>query len=382
MSNFSFLSAESSEGFLGDFELSRRDLALFGSATALLAGRAVAAAPKAPSTGSVAASAIDPAAYVNPEFKAFLPLIKATATGPVPTLETLKTSRAGGNPMIKPPMDKPAWAERTIPGPAGAPDVNVCVINAGQKGAPRPAILHTHGGGFVFMAAKDYVRAMQEVAAALDCVIVSVDYRKAPETRFPGSLEDNYAALKWLYAHAAELGADPKNIALLGDSAGGGHAAMLAIAARDRGEVPLVFQALVYPMLDDRTGSTKSVAPQNGAFVWRAADNRFGWSCLLGQPAGSAKVPYGSVPARVDDLRKLPPTFIGVGSIDLFMQEDVAYAQRLTEAAVPVELQVYPGCFHAFDYLPAAISARFKADVLRALAGGFGRVSPPPPANA
>src|SRR5258705_2037403 len=176
--------------------------------------------------------------------------------------------------MARPPLASPPYVERTIPGRAGAPDVRVYVVNSTAGGAPRAAILYTHGGGFVLGDAKASLNAIQEVALALDCVIVTVEYRLAPETPFPGSLEDNYAGLKWLHANAGELGVDRSRIALAGESAGGGHAAMLAIAARDRGEVPITFQSLVYPMLDDRTGSTRKTPPHIGAFVWTPEYNR------------------------------------------------------------------------------------------------------------
>ncbi len=178
-----------------------------------------------------------------------------------------------------------------------------------------------------------------------------------------------------LHDHAGELGADPARIALMGESAGGGHAAMLAIAARDRGEVPIVYQAPIYPMLDDRTGSTQMPPPQAGAFIWRPVDNRFAWTCFLGMPAGAAAVPYGAVPARVEDFRDLPPAFIAVGSIDLFVDEDVEYARRLTDAVVPVELHVYPGCFHAFDMLPTDTAARYRAALLKGLTSAFQRTA-------
>jgi acetyl esterase/lipase len=214
---------------------------------------------------------------------------------------------------------------------------------------------------------------LQQASAAHGCVVVSVDYRLAPETRFPGSLEDNYAALRWLYANATELGVDRTRIALLGESAGGGHVAALAIAARDRGEVPVAMQVMLYPMLDDRTGSSRAVPAHLGVYVWDAAANRFGWSSLLGVPAGSHAVPRGAVPARVDNLRGLPPAFIGVGSIDLFVEEDIAYARRLIEAGVPTELYVAPGGYHGFDIIvpDARISKRFKAAWNDALSRGL-----------
>jgi len=349
--------------------LSRRDIGIIGGLGLLAASRPALAAGAAPATP------IDPARFVNPEFKPWFPILKATATQPAPTRETLATGRGGKNPMLPPPAATPAWEERKIPGPKGAPDVTAYVINAGRKGAPRPAILHTHGGGFVFGTAKDFISILQELASELDCVVVTVDYRLAPETPFPGSLEDNYAGLKWLHAHAEELGADPKRIAVMGESAGGGHAAMLAIAARDRGEVPVIYQSLIYPMLDDRTGSTRTPAPQVGAYIWRPVDNRFGWTSLLGKPAGSAEVPYGAVPARVENLKGLPPTFIGVGSIDLFVDESMEYARRLTAASVPVELHVYPGCFHAFDILPTPTAKAFRAAARKGLKDAFAQAA-------
>ena len=307
--------------------------------------------------------------WIDPELRPVVPgvLEVMQQIGP-PTLEGLAAARSFQ--PLPPPLQAPAWEERFIPGPDGT-TLRVYVVNAAADGASaRPAILHTHGGGFICGSALGTLGFMQEIAGALDCIVVSVDYRLAPETRFPGSLEDNHAALRWLHDHAAALGVDPDRIAVLGESAGGGHAARLALAARDRGEVPIAFQALIYPMLDDRTGSTRAVPPHIGTLLWTAEANRFGWGCLLGVPAGSAEVPAGAVPARVEDLRGLPPTFIAVGAIDLFVHEDVAYAQRLADAGVPVELHVLPGAFHAFDAIApqAAVSRRFKSALFDSLA--------------
>lgn len=288
-------------------------------------------------------------------------------------LQTLADARRRMGAYAGVPLGIPAAREELLPGRGDQPPVRVFAINAGQRtrdgqDQPRPAIVHMHGGGFVLGTARISVRAMQELAAALDCVIVTVDYRLAPETRFPGSLEDNYTALKWVYDQAAILGVDRTRIAVMGESAGGGHAAMLAIAARDRGEVPLCFQMLVYPMLDDRTGSTVAKPPYMGAIGWDAPSNRFGWTSLLGVPAGSARVPAGSVPARVADLKGLPPAFIGVGSIDLFVDEDVDYARRLLDAGVPTELVVVPGGFHGFDFVRGTpVVERYRAHFMAAL---------------
>ena len=324
---------------------------------------------------SVAApqAAPDPISQVNPQFRAQLQRIEHDM-GPMPTMSTasLPQMREMNNSFGGQPLASPEVVARMIPGIAGAPDVRIYLVGA-TPGAHKPAVLHIHGGGYVAGSAAASKRDIQQLALGQDCVVVSVEYRLAPETVFPGSLNDNYAALKWLHQNAASLGVDPKRIAVKGESAGGGHAAALAIAARDRGEVPLCFQVLIYPMLDDRTGSSQQLPPQFGHYVWNAASNRFGWSSLLGVPAGSAKVPLNSVPARTAILAGLPPAFIGVGSIDLFAPEDVAYATRLMLAGVPVELQVVPGAFHGFDQIAAdaPLSRTFAAAWNAALKDAF-----------
>jgi acetyl esterase/lipase len=266
------------------------------------------------------------------------------------------------------PDPTPAWTERWIARKDGS-RLRVYVINPPPPGgAPRSAILHIHGGGFVVGAAKRWLPYLQKFAAALNCLVVTVDYRLAPETPFPGALEDNYTALRWLHANAESLGVDPRRLVVMGESAGGGHAAMLAIAARDRGEVPIAFQMLIFPMLDDRTGSTRAAHGIQGQLWWSAAQNQFGWAALLGRPPGGPDVPIGAVPARNPDLTRLPPTFIGVGSIDLFVDEDVDYAKRLIDAGVPTELVVVPGAFHGFINLRGApVVEDFRARQLAAL---------------
>ncbi|GAC1576475.1 MAG: hypothetical protein NVS3B27_21480 [Novosphingobium sp.] len=341
------------------FALSRRELAFSGLA-AFAGGRALAAP-----------AAFDVTPFVHPDLRGLATAMRAQGND-VLDAQTLAQNRKQMMAYMGAPLPAPAWRQEMLPGRKGQPPVRVYAINAGQKERPRPAIVHMHGGGYVLGEAKISLRSMQEMAAALDCVVVTVDYRLAPETRFPGALEDNYTALKWVYDQAAILGVDRARIAVMGESAGGGHAAMLAIAARDRGEVPLCYQALTYPMLDDRTGSTFRKPPYMGALVWNEAKNRYGWSALLGQPAGSAKVPAGSVPARLANLKGLPPTFIGVGSIDLFVDEDVDYARRLVDAGVACELVVIPGGFHGFDFAAAApVVKRYREHYMAALRQGL-----------
>ena len=204
---------------------------------------------------------------VNPEFRPALEqfLKSAGDSGPLndATLKQMR-SRIFPSPPLEP---TPAVTEQMIPGPAGAPQVKVYVCGD-APGASKPAVLHIHGGGYVIGSALSSRHDIQDLAIAHNCVAVTVEYRLAPETRFPGSLEDNYAALRWMHTNAKELGIDVTRIAVKGESAGGGHAAALAIAARDRGEFPLCLQVLIYPMLDDRTGSSRQLPAQFGKYVW------------------------------------------------------------------------------------------------------------------
>jgi acetyl esterase/lipase len=299
------------------------------------------------------ASPPDPLQLVNPQFRAILQSFPDSPPTEW-TTAILPQFRAGSAGLDRPLLPTPAVVKRTIPSPKGAPEVALYITGA-TAGASRPAVLHIHGGGFIAGSAAYSRRDIQELAANHDCVAITVDYRLAPETPFPGSLEDIYTALLWIYNHAAELGIDRTRIAIKGESAGAGHAAALTIAARDRGEVPLCLQVLLYPALDDRTGSTTPPPPYIGHYIWTAAANRFAWTSLLGKPAGSAQPPPGSVPARVENLAGLPPAWIGVGSVDLFANEDVEYARRLLQAGVSTELHLVPGGYHGFDlFVPQA----------------------------
>lgn len=233
----------------------------------------------------------------------------------------------------------------------------------------RPAVLALHGGGFVMGAPEMDDGENRSLAHALGSVIVSPDYRLAPESPFPAPLEDCYTALLWLAASADRLGIDPDRIAILGKSAGGGLAAGLALLARDRGEVRLVHQQLVYPMLDDRV---PRAAAHVGQAVFRREDHCHCWAAYLGPGAGQAGVSAYAAPARADRLEGLPPTFISVGELDLFHDESADFARRLRAAAVAVELHTYPGAYHGFDMVPdARVSRRHAHARLDALRRAF-----------
>src|SRR5271154_1323767 len=318
----------------------------------------------------VTAAAADPYAMVDPELLATIKQFPSPP--PAFTSETLVDARK--LPAFPPlPSPAPQPVERHIPGASGAPELRLVIVDPAPGTKGRPAFLHIHGGGYVMGFAGQFNPFLQAVAQHCGCLVVSVDYRLAPETHFPGSLEDNYTALRWLYKNSDELGVDRKRIAIGGESAGGSHSALLAIAARDRREIPILFQLLIYPALDDRTGSTRRPPPYIGQFVWNAGSNRFGWTSFLGVPAGSPTVPAGAVPARVENLAGLPPAFIGVGALDLFVDEDVEYARHLIDPGVPTELLVVPGAFHGFDvFVPdAAVSKRFTESWMVALRRAF-----------
>ena len=202
--------------------------------------------------------------------------------------------------------------------------------------------------------------------------VIAARYRLAPEHPAPAAVHDAYSALAWLAAEAGSLGVDPRRIAIGGASAGGGLAAALALYAHDLGEVRPAFQLLVYPMLDDRT-VTRADHHVPGVRAWTPKSNRFGWSSYLGTEPGSPGVSAYAAPARRDDLTGLPPAWIGVGSNDLFHDEDLAYARRLRDAGVPCELLVVDGAFHGFDaiFAKAQVSRSFWVAQATALRGAL-----------
>lgn len=237
--------------------------------------------------------------------------------------------------------------DRYVPGPPGDPDVRVRIYQPTQRPALLPALFWIHGGGYVLGSIEDDDAYALNLAKEINCVVVSVEYRLAPEYPFPAPMEDCYAGLKWLAQNATELGVDPQRIAIGGASAGGGMTAGLALLARDRGEVKVCFQLPIYPMIDDRnlTPSSRAITEPK---VWNRQANLLAWKAYTGLEPGDERISPYAAATRASDLSGLPPAYIPTGELDLFLDENIDYAQRLLQAGVPTELHIYPGAYHGF----------------------------------
>jgi len=309
---------------------------------------ATEAGPPPPFDAELAPALEARAATPGPEFTlANIPLIReARSLLPQPTDDDLR--RGGTFEVI---------SER-VPGPDGAPDVPLLICRPAGVAAPAACLYYIHGGGMIVGDNRTGLPGMLDHAGQLAMTVVSVDYRLAPETPYPGPVEDCYAGLSWTVAHAAELGLDPARVIVGGGSAGGGLAAAVALLARDRGGPALLGQLLICPMLDDRN-NTPSSWQMAGRGVWTRAANEVGWTALLGDARGGPDVSPYAAPARAGDLSGLPPAFIDVGSAETFRDEDVAYATRIWQAGGLAELHVWPGGFHGFaTMVPEAAVSR------------------------
>lgn len=239
--------------------------------------------------------------------------------------------------------------EMTVPGYDGA-ELAVSIFATLQHTGQGPGFFHTHGGGMIIGDRFLGIDVMLDWVERYDGVCVSVEYRLAPEFPDPYPVEDCYAALVWTAEHAEELGIDPARLLIAGGSAGGGLAAGTALLARDRQGPELVGQVLMYPMLDDRN-DTVSSHQIVGEGVWDRISNETGWHALLGDRVGTEDVSIYAAPARAKDLSGLPPTFIDVGTAEVFRDEAVAYASTLWASGAVAELHVWPGGFHGFDVM-------------------------------
>ena len=302
------------------------------------------------------------------------PLLEALGEAEQPAIGDVENRRVNGHRMFDyvastwEPVAGVQVGKHTLTTADGATlDLDWYHTPAGQPGS---AVLYLHGGGMIFgleHLGHLYDLAVRDYVATSGVPMLVVDYRIAPENPHPTPVEDCYAALRWLADNAASLGVDPARIGVMGDSAGGGLAAGVSLLARDRGGPPIAQQLLIYPMLDDRTHTPD---PQMQPFLtWTYDDNVTGWAALLGDSAGTDAVSPYAAPARATDLTGLPDTYIDIGDLDIFRDEDISYARRLSDAGVPTELHLHPGCPHAFEALARAadVSQRAISDRVRRL---------------
>ncbi len=317
---------------------------------------------------------------IDPELVPILPLL------PVGVADDIEASRQGIIDMIAPlnaGVDTTGVAieDREIPGPPGAPRVPVRIYAPTEPSAAadglRPALLDIHGGGFVVGSIEMEHGAAVQVVRHVGAVVVVVEYRLAPEHPFPAGVEDCYAALTWMHDHAAELGIDPARVAVGGQSAGGGLTAATVLLARDRGGPVVCFQFLGIPELDHRL-DTVSMRTFVDTPLWNRPNAELSWARYLGltpgtPPSGHGQVsPYAS-PAIATDLAGLPPAYVTTMEFDPLRDEGIAYALRLLEAGVSVELHSFPGTFHGSGLVStAAVSRRGNEELLVALRRGLG----------
>jgi acetyl esterase len=301
----------------------------------------------------------------DPEIAAVVPLIPAIEGDDPATMRAFLSETIAQLPQ--PDTTGLQIEDREIPGRDGDPAVPVRIYRAEQRSAPA-AVYSVHGGGFIAGDLETEHALNVRLARELGVVVVAVNYRLAPETPFPGPLEDVYAGLVWTSDHAGELGIDRERIAIHGASAGGGLCAALALLARDRGGPHIAFQFLSVPELDDRL-ATPSMTEFTDTPLWNRPRAVISWNCYLGPGrAESEEVSIYAAPARATDLTGLPPAYVSVMHFDPLRDEGIAYAQALLGAGVNVELHLFPGTFHGSALIQhAAISQREQAEVIAVL---------------
>jgi acetyl esterase len=293
----------------------------------------------------------------DPAFRALLSTLPTVSD--LSSVEKVREMRASRIAMFPPVPDRDdvAKQDHRIPGPANAPDVPVRVYRPkAASSAPRPGLFEIHGGGFMMGDIAMMDPWCQRVAGEIGAVVVSVEYRLAPEHPFPAGLEDCYAALVWMATEAKRLEIDPDRIAVAGQSAGGGLAAATALLARDRGGPSLCFQLLEIPELDDRL-DTPSMLSFTDTPLWNRPNAMWSWRHYLG-PGHEGEVSPYAAPARAENLAGLPPAYISTMEFDPLRDEGILYGLRLLQAGVSVELHSYPGTFHGSALLPNAEPSR------------------------
>jgi acetyl esterase/lipase len=299
--------------------------------------------------------------YYDPAVKAIIDAGPRLGTVDARTLPKVRADRLLMNDQV-PLSDAVTRTNVTVPGPEGAPDIRLRVHRARDAKGDLPCLYWVHGGGYVLGSPEQDDLRFDRWCQRFGLVGVAVQYRLAPENPYPAPVEDCYAGLKWVKKNGAELGIDTNRVGIGGPSGGGGLAAALALVVRDRAEFDIDYQLLIYPMIDD---TRTSVTANWDVPVWNTASNEFGWKSYLGDLYGTDKIPGHAAPSRETDLSGLPPTYIMVGSLDAFADEDIEYAKRLNHAGVPVELHVYPGAPHGFEgFAPdAPVAQQARRDI-------------------
>ena len=255
------------------------------------------------------------------------------------------------------------FTERSVPGPAGAADISLLICRPAGLTAAAPGVFYIHGGGMMLGDNRSALGVMLDWIEQLGVVVVSVEYRLAPEHPHPAPVADCYAGLTWTAEHAAEIGIDSGRLLIAGTSAGGGLSAAVALMARDLGGPALIGQVLACPMLDDRNQTPSSHELDGVAGVWDRTSNLTGWRALLGDAQGGPDVSQYAAPARATDLSGLPPAYLDVGSAETFRDEVIEYAARIWRAGGAAELHVWSGGLHGFELMApqAALSGEASA---------------------
>ncbi len=283
------------------------------------------------------------------------------ASAPSFTLSNDVVLAMRGQGLAPPPVLSDA-VERTEHVVSDDPRVVVRAHRPRGVDGPLPLVYWMHGGGYVFGSYDMDDARFDSWCPRFGCVGVSVEYRLAPETPYPGPLDDCYAGLRWTYEHRDELGIDPSRIVIGGVSAGGGLAAGLALLVRDRGEIPVTHQLLECPMIDDRQATPSSRL--DDLLVWSNSSNTYGWRAYLGDLYGTDQIPIYAAAARAADLTGMPPGMVIVGGADGFRDEDIAYAARLNQAGVPTALHMLPGAPHGVQMFAGTAVATLWADLV------------------
>ncbi|MGZ0217627.1 MAG: alpha/beta hydrolase [Acidimicrobiales bacterium] len=304
---------------------------------------------------------MSPEPFYDPEIRSIMEAGPSLGTVTAELLPAIRASRMllEGEVTLS---DEVTRTDVTVPGPSGAPDIRLRIHRPVSAQGALPCLYWMHGGGYVLGAPEQDDLRFDRWCQRFNMVGVAVQYRLAPEHPYPAAINDCYAGLRWIKENGAELGIDTSQVGIGGPSGGGGLAAALGLVVRDRAEIEIDYQLLIYPMIDD-TRSTETAGWD--VPVWSPESNRFGWSSYLGDLFGTDNVPTHAAPARETDLAGLPPTFVMVGSLDGFADEDIDYATRLNHAGVAVELHVYPGAPHGFDGFAgsSAVARQARRDI-------------------